>query len=75
MSSMFEIRELTYGEYKEKLREEIQNDGLKAAVEKRCDMIDEDCRLLGIATYLGVIESLNDILDLLTIAEEENGNE
>lgn len=72
MSSMFEIRELTYEEYKEKLREEIKTNGLKAAVEKRCDTIDEDCRLLGTATYLGVIESLNDILDLVTIAEEES---
>jgi hypothetical protein len=68
---MFRIREITYDEYKYNLRKEIETVGLKAAIEKRCDMIDEDCRFLGTATYLGVIESLNDILDLLTIAEEE----
>lgn len=72
---MFRIREITYDEYKDNLRKEIETVGLKAAIEKRCDMIDEDCRLLGTATYLGVIESLNDILDLLTIAEEKiNGD-
>ena len=75
VSSMFEIRELTHEEYKAKLREEIKTDGLKAAVEKRCDMINEDCRFLNIVSYLGVLESLKDILDLVTIAEEENGNE
>ena len=69
---MFRIREITYDEYKYNLRKEIEKVGLKAAIEKRCDMIDEDCRFLRTATYLGVIESLNDILDLVTIAEEEN---
>ena len=71
---MYKIREITYDEYKDNLRKEIETVGLKAAVEKRCDMINEDCRFLRTATYLGVIESLNDILDLLTIAEE-SGNE
>lgn len=72
---MLEFKELTYAEYQDKLRKELSEVGLKAAVEKRCDMINEDCRFLRTATYLGVIENLNDILDLLTIAEEENGNE
>lgn len=68
---MVEHKALTHAEYQDELRKELSEVGLKAAVEKRCDMIDEDCRFLGTATYLGVIESLNDILDLLTIAEGE----
>ena len=71
---MFEHKVLTHAEYQDKLRKELSEVGLKAAIEKRCDMIDEDCRFLRTATYLGVIENLNDILDLLTIAEE-SGNE
>lgn len=71
---MVELKELTHAEYQDKLRKELNEIGLKAAVEKRCDMIEEECRFLRTATYLGVIESLNDILDLLNIAEE-SGNE
>ena len=68
---MVEHKALTHAEYQDKLRKELNEIGLKAAIKKRCDMIDEDCRFLRTATYLGVIENLNDILDLLTIAEEK----
>ena len=68
---MIELRELTYAEYKNNLRKEIETDGLKAAIEKRCNLINEDCGSLRYIQHRGVQESLCEILDLLTIAEGE----
>lgn len=66
---MINIRILTNEEYLSNLRQEIEQDGLRKAIEKRCDDILEECNGMRYITYMTVSEWLTEILDLVDESE------
>ena len=62
---MIDIRVLTNEEYRSNLRKEIKEDGLRKAIEKRCDDIFAECASMAYLPHMTVAEWLNEILDLV----------
>ena len=67
---MIEIRILTDEEYRSNLRQEIKQDGLRKAVEKRCDDILEECSSMPYIPHMTISEWLDAILDLVDESEK-----
>jgi len=59
------LKTITYEEYIEGLREDIAENGLYGAVEKRCDLINEDTSGLPYIQHRCIQEALVEILDLI----------
>ena len=67
---MIDIRTVTGEEYRSKLRQEIKQNGLRKAVEKRCDDILEECASMACNPYMTISERLDEILDLVDESEK-----
>lgn len=67
---MIDIRTITGEEYRSKLRQEIEQDGLRKAVEKRCDDIFAECASMACNPYMTISERLDEILDLVDESEK-----
>ena len=67
----FTLREYPEEEYLHDLSEEIKTDGLLKAVEKRCNEIDDFCKVLRYLPHSMVQELMVEILDLIKIRERE----
>ena len=67
---MIDIRILTDEEYRSNLKKEIEQDGLRKAVEKRCNDIFEECSSMPYIPHMTVSEWLNEILDLVDESEK-----
>ena len=67
---MIDMRVLTDEEYRSNLRREIEQDGLRKAVEKRCDDIVEECSSMPYLPHMTVAEWLDEILDLIDESEK-----
>ena len=67
---MIDIRTVTGEEYRSKLRQEIKQNGLRKAIEKRCDDIFEECASMAYLPHMTVAEWLDEILDLVDESEK-----
>lgn len=67
---MTDIRILTDKEYRSHLRREIEQDGLRKAVEKRCDDIFSECASMSYVPQMTVAEWLDEILELVDESEK-----
>lgn len=67
---MVDIRIISNEEYRQGLRKEIEENGLKKSVEKRCDDIFEKCASMSYIPHMTVSEWLNEILDLVDESEK-----
>lgn len=67
---MINIRILTNEEYLSNLRQEIEQDGLRKAIEKRCDDIFEECASMPYLPQMTVAEWLDEILCLIDESEK-----
>ena len=67
---MIDIRTVTDEEYRSKLRQEIKQNGLRKAIEKRCDDIYEECASMPCNPYMTISERLDEILDLVDESEK-----
>ena len=67
---MIDMRVLTDEEYRSNLRLEIKKDGLRKAIEKRCDDIFEECASMAYLPHMTVAEWLDEILDLVDESEK-----
>lgn len=67
---MVDIRIITDKEYRSNLKKEIEQDGLRKAVEKRCDNIFEECASMPYRPQMTVAEWLDEILDLVDESEK-----
>lgn len=67
---MIDIKSITNEEYRSNLRHEIEQDGLRKAVEKRCDDIYEECASMACNPYMTISERLDEILDLVDESEK-----
>ena len=71
MGNEFTIREISAEEYELMLKKELEIKGLEQCVKERCDMIDEECAYLGYVGKAGVMESLDEILNLIRLDKRE----
>lgn len=65
------IRSISQQEYRLGLMKEITEKKLLGAIEERCDNIEEEARDFDQAKWGYITEQLNEILDLVKIAEED----
>ena len=65
-----QIKTASWEKYRNDLAEELKKDGLRAAVEKRCDVIEEETRGANYARGY-ITELLNEIIDLAEITEQK----
>ena len=69
---MTDIKSISGEEYHSKLRQEIEQDGLRKAIEKRCDDIFEECASMACNPYMTISEWLDEILDLVDESEKHS---
>lgn len=68
---MIDIEIRTDEVYRSFLRREIEQDGLRKAIEKRCDDIFEECASMACNPYMTISEWLDEILDLVDESEKQ----
>ena len=66
------IRSISQQEYRLGLMKEITEKKLLGAIDERCDKIEEEARDFDQAKWSYITEQLNEILDLVKLAESEN---
>ena len=66
----FTIVEYSHEEYLEDLRKELKADGIVKAVEKRMNDINHECDSMGYVQYTAIMESLDEIRDLIKLDKE-----
>ena len=59
------LQKISLEEYKENLRQELAKDGLYAAVKKRCDAIDEECKYMRYVQHRYIQEMLAEVMELV----------
>ena len=59
------LQKISLEEYKENLRQELAKDGLYAAVKKRCDTIDEECKYMRYVQHRYIQEMLAEVMELV----------
>lgn len=65
------MRSMPHKEYIENLRKEIADDGLFKAVEKRCELVDEECKYMRYVQHRYIQEQLSEIQELVKLREGE----
>lgn len=65
------IRSISQQEYRLGLMKEITEKKLLGAIEERCDKIEEEIKSFHYSAWGYITEQLNEILDLVKIAEED----
>ena len=66
----FTIKEISPEEYRERLKQELHEDGLYEAVKKRCDTINEECKYMRYVQHRYIQEQLCEIMELVEVKEE-----
>ena len=63
------LREVSPEEYRERLMQERDRDGLCEAVKRRCDIIDEECKFMRYVQHRYIQEQLCEIMELVEESE------
>lgn len=66
----FTIKEISPEEYRERLMQERDREGLYEAVKRRCDIIDEECKYMRYVQHRYIQEQLTEIMELVEGKEE-----
>ena len=66
------IRSISQQEYRLGLMKEITEKKLLGAIEERCDKIEEEIKSFHYSAWGYITEQLNEILDLVKLAESED---
>lgn len=64
------LKEVSPEEYRERLKQERDRDGLHEAVKKRCDIINEECKYMRYVQHRYIQEQLCEIMELVEVKEE-----